>query len=499
MKKRVFIKNNSVKLCVLFWLWPALLAVGAFTEFYCEPTAGSNLNAGSTEGAAELTSANGNWDSATGVFICLGTPDLSAVAVGEWASVYTDGASVGVFVGRITAVVDATDTITVSLTAKSGTPPSTSATARTIKVGGAWKGPNAAEDFPFDFVQATMSNASGDVPRVNFKSGVNYGITAAVAHSQNGPIRWQGYTTTPGDFGRATLADVTTTASYVFLTVSGANNDFADLIFDGSVFSSGSSIGVSVTGAEHSFIRCVFHDFRGSGASSSQLGLNFEECEFYLNGKNNSAGMAGLAVTGAGNNVVNSFFHDNAGSNVAGLDFGGSGTISFSVFDTNGKEGLRVISTTAVSILQSDFYNNVGAGIDFTGATAARFTVRNCNFIKNGTYGINSSGTLVLHHGSIINCGFGAGTEANTSGQIVPALTGMDEIGSVTYTANSTPWFAPATGDFRINLAAAKGAGRGAFTQTQASYTGTVAYPDIGAAQHLESAGATGGSYTFGQ
>ena len=37
-------------------------------------------------------------------------------------------------------------------------------------------------------------------------------------------------------------------------------------------------------------------------------------------------------------------------------------------------------------------------------------------------------------------------------------------------------------GDFRINLTAAKGTGRGTYMQTAASYTGTVGYPDVGAA-----------------
>jgi hypothetical protein len=71
------------------------------------------------------------------------------------------------------------------------------------------------------------------------------------------------------------------------------------------------------------------------------------------------------------------------------------------------------------------------------------------------------------------------------------------ESGTVTYANDVTPWVDPANGDFRINLAAAKGAGRGTFTQTAASYTGTIGYPDIGAAQHLE-ASAGGGLNVVG-
>jgi hypothetical protein len=64
------------------------------------------------------------------------------------------------------------------------------------------------------------------------------------------------------------------------------------------------------------------------------------------------------------------------------------------------------------------------------------------------------------------------------------------ETGAVTL--GSDPFSAASTGDFRVTLAAAKGAGRGAFTETQASYTGTLGYPDVGAAQHQDTGG-TGG------
>ncbi len=72
------------------------------------------------------------------------------------------------------------------------------------------------------------------------------------------------------------------------------------------------------------------------------------------------------------------------------------------------------------------------------------------------------------------------------------------ESGSITYAADVTPWVDPANGDFRITLAAAKSAGRGSFTQTQSSYTGTIGYPDIGAAQSA-STNATTRAFGFSQ
>src|SRR5512139_2727305 len=120
----------------------------AYTEFYCDPVNGSNLNAGSTtDAAAVYTATNGGWDSGTGVFTPAAGDPSATVSVGMFASVYLDAATVAVFVGRVTAV-DST-TVTVSLTVKIGTAPATSANGRTIKVGGAWKGPNAAVNWPF--------------------------------------------------------------------------------------------------------------------------------------------------------------------------------------------------------------------------------------------------------------------------------------------------------------------------------------------------------------
>src|SRR4051812_30524080 len=121
----------------------------AFTEFACR-SGGSNLNAGTRTGSstvpgtsADFTYASGTWVSATGVFtVASGNPSSDGVAVGDFASVYADGASVTTLVGRVTART--TTTITVSTSALSGT--TTDGTSnRTLKIGGAWKGPNAAE------------------------------------------------------------------------------------------------------------------------------------------------------------------------------------------------------------------------------------------------------------------------------------------------------------------------------------------------------------------
>ncbi len=119
-----------------------------------------------------------------------------------------------------------------------------------------------------------------------------------------------------------------------------------------------------------------------------------------------------------------------------------------------------------------------------SGSSNVAVYIENCNLVKNGGYGINLS-TTGSKIGYILNCGFGSGTQVNTSGQ-TNSLGSVEVSGSVTYAANVTPWNAPTTGDFRIILPQAQYAGRGAFTQTDGTNTGTVAYPDIGAAQHVQ-------------
>jgi hypothetical protein len=119
----------------------------------------------------------------------------------------------------------------------------------------------------------------------------------------------------------------------------------------------------------------------------------------------------------------------------------------------------------------------------------------NCNFIKSSGYALKIQNGYTVH---LINCGVGAGTMANASGLYNTGVQApVIEEGTVTYASNATPWVDPDNGDFRITLSTAKGAGRGSFMQTSASYTGAIGYPDIGAAQHVDSGGS--GGYSRGR
>lgn len=455
-----------------------------FTEFCCR-SGGSNLNAGTRTGsstepgtAADLTYASGNWVAGTGVFtVASGDPVADGVAVGDFVSVYADGSTVTGFVGRVTART--TTTITVSLSAKAGTAPADGTGNRTLKVGGAWQGPNGTSGFPFTFVASTLTNASSELPRINAKNDATYSITASVAPTTaNNGITIQGYTTSYGDFGKAIIDGGTSGASYNLFSPATNKLTVLDFIFQNNG-ATGSAHAVSST-ANIIFQRCVANSVRGIGF----FGGRCVECEAYACNQSNTSGYGGYYSVSYAERCIS---HDNTGSNSNG--FSVSPFMVNCIAESNGRNGFDI--STSGHLLNCDAYNNTSDGINISGSST-EVSIANCNLVKNGGYGINGAASSPA--GTVSNCGFGAGTQANTSGQ-TNGLGTMSVSGSVTYPNDVTPWVDPANGDFRINLADAKGAGRGAFTQTAASYTGTVGYPDIGAAQHQDSGSGGGGAY----
>lgn len=486
-------------LIAILFLIPTL-AFGAFTEFYCQ-SGGSNINSGSTtSNTAAYTATNGNWSTVTNIYIPTdGSTPASSVNVGDWASVYADGATAAVYIARVTTVAAGVNgSITLSSTAKAGTAPGTSATARSIKVGGAWKGPTGAVFVPFSLSSfGAATDASLNRPRINMKNDASYLPTAAISSTGVASTTVQGYSSSPGDGGKAIIDWSTNTPG---ITISSVNAVFADIIFTGSI-TTGTSQLVDVSGGGDLIIRCVAHGARNNGFNSSTGGNVFIECESYDNNKANTANKGGFSTTQAAQYVF-CISHDNAGSNSSGFLHGGSSSDTIvgynnCIADTNGshgfKSGVNSPPLGNINVFNCDFYNNGGDGINMVGGTNTSTQVviiRNSNFIKNTGSGINiaaGSGGNTLS-GFLDNNGYGAGTQANGSADVVSSCI---VAGSVTYPSNTAPWVDPANGDFRINAAAANWAGRGAFTQTAASYAGTVGFPDIGAAQSKTGAGGT--------
>ena len=467
-------------------LFPHLL-FGAFTDFYCTST-GSNLNGGSGTGAAKYTATNGGWNSGTGVYTpTTGTNPVSAgVVVGDFASVYVDGATVAVFIGRVTAVTNATNgTITVSTTAIFGTTPTTNASARSIKVGGAWLGPTGAVLFPLGVTGTNLgsaTNSAADQVCVNFKNDQTYTMTAQLTFTNISGCRLQGYTTTARDGGKATFtSNVTGSVNYTSNT---GFTTYQDLKFTNTGASGSSNLWGFGNANGATFVRCVFNGGRGSGFNTTSGFATLDRCEAYDNNKSNTSGLGGFAAPSVAGVVFKyCYSHDNTGSNTAGFITSGANTTAVfqnCISESNGGIGISLTGTAGVQIENCDLYNNGSDGVkDAMTQNASYLLVRNSNFFKNTGKGINVTTTAA--QGEVDKNVYGAGTQANGSADTLQSL--FDIGTAITYTSNLTPYNAPTTGDFSIVGTTIQGVGRGEFTETDGTNTGTVGFPDPGAAQ----------------
>ena len=462
----------------------------AFTEFYCD-TAQSNLNAGSTEGAATVGATAG---SVTGTNFAAdaGTP-FSGQGAGEWISVYQDGVDTETqAIGRITAVNNGGADVDVSAWL-GGTP---SSADRGI-VGGAWAGPTAAANHPFGFVTNAFNNAAGDYPRCNFlNTGGNYAVEAENTISTPGPIKFQGYAASPGDGGRAVFDGLESGTSYRLFHAD-ASADW--IIIEDMEFQNnggtGYATGVRLTGANCLARRVVIHDVRGIGIYLGNTGpCSAIECEAYACSQNNQNLYAGIYLHSAGCWAIRCISHHNVGDKIPGFYVSGNGAVMFECISAeNGSYGawMGSIAGGGGTVIRSEFYNNGDSGLFLRGTSGQGVSyIDSCNFIDNGGYGIEVDDANP-QSGYVINCGFGAGTMANVSGDTFKT-DDCDVFDSVTYDADVTPWTDPDNGDFSVTLTAAKNAARGVYLITDTgNYSGTTtAYPDLGAAQHQD-AGST--------
>lgn len=488
-------------LSVLLSLWLALPASAGFTEWYVQTT-GSNLNAGSTTGdSAAFTYASGSWVASTGVFtVASGNPSSDGVAVGDWASVYPDGSTVAVFIGRVTA--RDTTTITVSLTIKSGTAPTDGTSNRTLKIGGAWKGPNGTEVFPWNFMSNVMTNSATDVPCVNIKSGTKYDITATLYQPSTlaGPIIYSGYTTTPRDDGVAVFDGGGISASVALVT-----NNAADIWYNSLTFTnngtSGNAAGVVSwsSGSRGYFRRVTSTGMRGAGFYNVAVGVNYIECESFENNIANQSLHGGWYVQERGL-FVRCIAHHNRGTQSRGFMIGSS-IAPVSLVDCiashNGGDGFTCNERSGATLINCLSYSNTGDGLEISSSGNPGITsVENCIFARNAGYGINNAQSVQLHYGTIRNCWWTSGSESNVLGHVGGTDMGGISIDATNlFTINTSPWVDAPNGDFRLTTGSIlQAAGRGSFVMRSNNFTGTISYPDIGPAQIITNAATAAGA-----
>ena len=423
-----------------------------FTNFYCT-AAGSNLNAGSTlDDAAIFTGANGAWDGTT--FTLANTASLAGVAIGMYASICLDAATEAVFVVQITGVDNGAHTITTG-TVKAGTAPANGANGRTIKVGGAWLGPNAASAFPTTLVTSVLAADTTHPVRVFMKT-----CTTSAAYSSSAYVRYEGYTTTPGDGGMAVLSS--SAAGTSILASTGARVSFVNIeLRSTAVNGSTTAVASFATGAG-----VLLRNFAVSGATGTGVGLTstqpltIEGFESYNNGGHGVVLNEGSTTYGT---VLKKFIiHDN-GADGINLAANSNPSIVEGILDRNALAGLRTVlgANKTLRISHVDFFNNglnpvtpasPDSGIVLAEGGTATIDIADCRFVTNANYGISRTSTTVASNISVRNCGFFGNGVAETTG-----LCG-EASGNVSYASNpfagAGTGASPRGGDFTPILSA---------------------------------------------
>ena len=452
-----------------------------FTEF-CARASGSNLNAGTLNGgttevatAPLVTYTNGGLTSP--VFtVAAGNPVTDGVTVGDYCSIYLDGAAAPTgYVAKITAR-DAT-TITISTTIASGTIPANGANGRTLVVGGAWLGPTGASGFPITFLTNAIRTATSRPVRINFKSDQTYSITASIAASQTGLLYYRGYTTTYGDTGRATIDGGTAGASYTLLTATGIKTSYENITFQNNG-ATGSASGLVVSQGGIIFQKIFVTSVRGYGIQHTTGQCDFIECEATACNQSNTANLSGIHCS-IGGTMTRCISHNNTGSNANGFRMNG-GCLHRCIADTNGNFGVQLAASgTLASLHHCDIYNNTSDGVNLVSVDQGHYYFENCLFIGNGGYGVTQVSAIDVNPGTIVmqTCGF----QGNTTDKYNSNIVAENVLNEVTIASN--PFTDAPNGDFSLSLQAAKSTARGAFMQ-QTGYTETsTGAPDLGAVQ----------------
>ena len=458
----------------------------AFVEFCCR-SGGNNLNAGTLNGSstepavtAVATYTGGDWNGSNIYTAPIGA-NLTEVIAGRYVAICPDGSTVPVSnsysIHQILSVNSGTREITVRAVSSYygavafGTVMGSRTGNTTLRIGGAWQGPNGANTFPFNGMNWSVLSVFAGSVRTNLKNDQTYNVTTTLTGTG-----WNvmGYAAAFGDAGRATIDGGTSGASYVLFTtnfgyssVSGSSI-VADLVFQNNG-ATGSAGGV-VIGSSAIYglgANLVVKNMRGIGLLSA--GYVFE-CESFSNvGTGISAALA-----------VNCISHTNTGSGYAT-----SGRYLNCIAHHNTVHGFWGYQNSSSLFCEGcDSYMNGVSGFFGETVNTGSFFIRNCNAVQNSGHGIliASQGGNANFGVTLLNCG----TYGNTLGSIV--FTGGTEqvylnSGHVAYASN--PYVDAANGDFRLNIATAKNAGRGRFVQTASGYSGAVSYPDIGACQSI--------------
>ena len=208
------------------------------------------------------------------------------------------------------------------------------------------------------YAWATIDNAmnnvtSGDI--VYIKGNIDYNETANIdtPATISDPIIFEGYTSIPGDGGKATMDNTAAVASAITCAETGSIFYW----FRNIIISNYSSFGVNITDTDAiRFDNCIF-DSNGDDGVSGDNGINFVDCTFSNNAANGIDADVGLAIRctfyGNAGAIAWSYgsslclfclFYDNgSASNQVSMGYGG-----FYLFNTLDGDGFTVPTMAGV-------------------------------------------------------------------------------------------------------------------------------------------------------
>lgn len=343
-----------------------------------------------------------------------------------------------------------------------------------------------SETYPWTWAQVLLHLAAGI--RVNLKNDATYDLSAgAVTISTAGPWIMQGYTTTAGDLGKATLDNGTATTD--MLTISGGPACLRDLILSSSA-TSGNGDGLRMTGYSFVVERVVAKGWYNNGLECTVPG-EFIQCETYDCCKSGAV-TAGFALLSSSGLCTRCISHDHNTGDTDAYGFyivsaaAGMWVLDHCVADTVGGAGFVFTSRSQFYILHHcDAYN---CGVDgfllaVTGGYIPCTHLENCNSISNTGHGYqtNTATSLML----LEKCG-----SYNNAARLSDAGKILDE-NAVTYVA--VPYDDAPNGNFTLDIVngvAGRTTAQCGFTQTQGYSGATTPQRDLGASQNVAPAAA---------
>jgi hypothetical protein len=409
----------------------------AFTNFYLiAGGAGSaDINAGSSIGAAQAAATtNGSWSTVTGIFTAASGTPFAATVVGDYASIYVDGATVAVFVAKVLTVTSSSIIVVDVATIKYGTAPSTSVTGRSCVINGSWNTEQVLASLTTTVPQSTKINIKGNLT-------ITASRTFALAGAATTPLWFSGYNTTPGDLDSDTtnsLAKPIWTLNATFsINATGALQIWSGISIVGN---RSGVVWQQNVNSLHLTSRCRFENTSSnSGAIAYTQNGNpgtMQYCWF----KTPATATAQPVVATLGTGQLIGCVAEGGGQ-VSFQPTGSNATIFINCISLNCAGIGFLFSTGASRLYGCVIYNSTSDAIKWTGTPAIGAAVVGCLFATIGGIGINNaSGTNTTNVVRACNDYFSCSGGNEVGFGDSPAFFGQTESGSpITSATNMTP------------------------------------------------------------